>query len=206
MWHRKLAGIFEPFARLFLRPGQYHTGRGISPRAVPACTTGETILKYTIRPMTTGEYPLLEGFLYQAIFQLPGQEPVPYDVIYTPEIYVYVKDFGKNPVDRALVAQLEDGTIAGAVWTRILAGPVPGYGNVDDKTPEFSISLYPEYRGQGMGTALMQAACQILREQGFAKATLSVSKANYAVKMYRSVGFILLEEREHDYLMEITLQ
>ena len=46
----------------------------------------------------------------------------------------------------------DEGKVIGAVWTRIMND----YGHVDDDTPSFAISLYKEYRGQGIGTCLMK--------------------------------------------------
>ena len=57
------------------------------------------------------------------------------------------------------------------------------YGHVDDETPSFAISLYKEYRGQGIGNQLMVKMLELLKQQGYKKASLAVQKANYAVKM-----------------------
>jgi ribosomal protein S18 acetylase RimI-like enzyme len=85
----------------------------------------------------------------------------------------------------------------GAVWTRI----INGFGNVDDKTPEFAISLYPEYRGRGIGTNLMREMLELLRSKGYKQTSLAVQKENYAVKMYKAVGFEIAKELEEEYLM-----
>ncbi len=58
------------------------------------------------------------------------------------------------------------------------------YGHVDDETPSFSISLYKEYRGQGIGTRLMKEMLELLRSQGYRKASLAAQKENYAVRIY----------------------
>ena len=97
------------------------------------------------------------------------------------------------------------GKIVGAVWVRILSGPIKGYGYIDPKTPEFSISLLKEYRNQGIGTALMNKMIQYLFEKGYKKASLSVSKNNYAFKLYQKLGFKVIDEQEKDYLMIIDL-
>ena len=69
--------------------------------------------------------------------------------------------------------------IVGAVWVRIMND----YGHIDDETPSFAMSLYEEYRNLGIGTALMGAMLQFLREKGYKQASLSVQKANYAVRI-----------------------
>ena len=79
------------------------------------------------------------------------------------------------------------------------------YGYVDDDTPSFAISLYKEYRGQGIGTQLMIKMLELLKENGYKRASLAVQKANYAVKMYEKVGFKIVDENEEEYIMVCEL-
>lgn len=80
------------------------------------------------------------------------------------------------------------------------------YGHVDDGTPSFAISLYKEYRGQGIGSQLMVEMLEFLKWQGYKQASLSVQKANYAVKMYESVGFRIMDENKQEYIMVCELK
>ena len=79
------------------------------------------------------------------------------------------------------------------------------YGHVDDDTPSFAISLYKEYRGQGIGTQLMVKMLELLKKNGYKRASLAVQKANYAVKMYEKVGFKIVDENEEEYIMVCEL-
>lgn len=154
---------------------------------------------YIIREIKPSEIPLLADFLYEAIFQPDEQNRLPRDVIKQPELQVYIENFG-GADDHCLVAECDD-KIVGAVWTRIIAGAVRGFGNVDDETPEFAISLYPEYRNSGIGTALMKQMLQHLTIKGYRQVSLAVQKDNYALKMYQAVGFFVIDELEQEYLM-----
>lgn len=156
-------------------------------------------MKYQIRPMQPDEIPLLKNFLYEAIYQRNDQELLPRSIIEKPEIKVFIDDFGKKD-DNCLVALVGD-KIVGAVWTRILSGSVKGFGNVDSQTPEFAISLYQEYHGQGIGTQLMRKMLKLLKEKSYAKTSLAVQKDNYAVRMYQKVGFIIVAEKDEEYIM-----
>ncbi|MDE6132222.1 MAG: GNAT family N-acetyltransferase [Oscillospiraceae bacterium] len=158
-------------------------------------------MNYTIREIKSMEYPLLNDFLYEAIFIPQGVDLPPKSIINNAELQVYVKDFGKKPDDRCLVADV-DGKIVGAVWVRIMED----YGHVDDETPSFAISLYKEYRGNGIGTALMVKMLELLRESGYKKASLAVQKENYAVKMYKKIGFEVVGENEEEYIMVCDLR
>lgn len=150
---------------------------------------------YTIRQIRKDELYLLEDFLYEAIFMPEGAEPLPREIIFKPEIYIYIKDFG-GAHDECLVAEC-DGRVCGAVWTRI----IDAYGHVDNDTPEFAISLLREYRGMGIGTALMTEMLALLAQKGYRQASLSVDKQNYAVGMYLKTGFEIIGENAEDYIM-----
>ena len=150
----------------------------------------------TIREMQRAEYPLLEKFLYEAIFIPDGVEPPPKSIICRPELQVYISDFGKSQHDIALVADV-NGEIVGAVWVRIMND----YGHIDDQTPSFAIAVCKEYRGKGIGTALMKEMLTILKERGYKQTSLSVQKANFAAKMYRKLGFEVVGENAEEYLM-----
>ena len=93
------------------------------------------------------------------------------------------------------------GKVVGAVWTRIM----DDYGHVDDEAPSFAISLYKEYRGQGIGSQLMVKMLELLKWQGYERASLAVQKENYAVKMYKNVGFKTVDENAEEYIMVCEL-
>lgn len=158
-------------------------------------------MDYIIREMLKEEYSLLEDFLYEAIFIPEGISPPPESIIMQPELQVYINDFGRKKDDTAFVAEV-DGKAAGAVWARIMND----YGHIDDSTPSLAISLYKEYRGQGIGTALLQEMLSALKQKGYARTSLAVQKANYAVKMYQKAGFEVVDENEEEYIMVFRLQ
>lgn len=157
-------------------------------------------MNYIIREMEPSEYPILSDFLYEAIFQPDENNLAPRSIIERPELQVYIKDFGQLKDDYCLCAET-DGKIVGAVWVR----NIKGYGNVDDTTPEFAISLYKEYRGMGIGTALMRQMLAYLKQAGYKRASLSVQKANYALKMYLNTGFEIIDENDEEYIMVCEL-
>lgn len=80
------------------------------------------------------------------------------------------------------------------------------YGHIDDETPSFAISLYEDYRGRGIGTKLMRQMLELLKTEGYKRASLAVQKENYAVKMYKAVGFRIVGENEQEYIMACDLK
>lgn len=153
-------------------------------------------MNYIIREIQKEEYPLLNDFLYEAIFVPEGIQPPSKTILTSPELQVYVKHFGEAKDDRGFVAEM-GGNIVGAVWVRIMND----YGHIDDETPSLAISLYKEYRKLGIGTAMMKKMLISLKELGYKRVSLSVQKANEAVRLYQKLGFETVMEKEEEYLM-----
>ena len=149
-----------------------------------------------LRNLREDETELLKDFLYEAIFVPEGIMPPDREIIEQPELKIYYEDFGTGRADYCIVAD-DNGKVVGAVWTRIM----DDYGHVDDETPSFAISLYKEYRGQGLGTQMMNQMLNLLKDKGFNKASLAVQKANYAVRMYEKAGFKTVNENEEEFIM-----
>ena len=155
---------------------------------------------FLIRTLCSGESALLKDFLYEAIFIPQGAEAPARDIVERPELRIYYDDFGSRPGDHCLAAETE-GNVVGAVWTRIMND----YGHVDDETPSFAISLLPDFRNKGIGTRLMREMLSLLKECGYKQASLAVQKANYAVRMYKEVGFEIIDENEEEFIMVCRL-
>lgn len=156
-------------------------------------------MDYKVREITEKEYPILSDFLYEAIFIPEGMEKPPRSIIQEPELQVYIAGFGKAD-DWCLVVEMNE-KIVGAVWVRIMND----YGHIDNETPSLAISLYKEYRHLGIGTTLMAAMLQFLKDKGYHQTSLAVQKANYAVDMYKKAGFEVVDENEEEYIMVFKL-
>ena len=154
-----------------------------------------------IREIRSEEIPLLNDFLYEAIFIPEGVPAPPRSIIENEDLQVYVRDFGMKADDRCLVAEV-DGKVIGAVWTRVM----DDYGHIADGIPSLAISLYKDYRGQGIGTELLREMLLLLRRNGYPQVSLSVQKAKYAFGMYQKAGFDVMKETEEEYLMVYTIK
>ena len=73
----------------------------------------------------------------------------------------------------------------GAVWMRYFTADDPGYGFVDEQTPELSLGVREGFRGQGIGRVLLQAA----QDAAPATLSLSVEDGNRAFDLYESMDF-----------------
>ena len=161
-------------------------------------------MEYEIRHIRQDEWSLLEDFLYEAIFVPEGFEgKVPRSLIYEdPECRAAFEGFGNLPDDYALVAVV-NGRVIGACWVRT----TDEYGHIDDKTPSFSISLFEPYRGMGIGSTMMKQMLDELGRAGYARTSLSVQKANPALRLYERLGFRIVGEGadESEWLMVCDL-
>ena len=93
----------------------------------------------------------------------------------------------------------------GAVWRRLRDENDQGFAYLDEMTPELSMALPPEYRGRGMGTALLK---QLLAEATgeYPAISLSVSPNNPAQGLYERLGFRAVEGRGTHPVMVIRLE
>jgi ribosomal protein S18 acetylase RimI-like enzyme len=116
----------------------------------------------------------------------PGEEPGP--------VALYVKGWGR-PGDTALIA-VEDGFPVGAAWYRLFRRERPGYGFVDEQTPELAVAVVPSRRGRGIGDALLNALSARAAADGYTALSLAVERDNDALVSYyeRRHGF----ERVHE--------
>jgi GNAT superfamily N-acetyltransferase len=99
----------------------------------------------------------------------------------------YVDNWGR-PGDVALVAT-ETGHRVGAAWFRVFRAAEPGYGFVDEATPELTISIVPSRRKHGVGQELLDALLAKAAEEEHAAVSLSVEHDSPAVKFYERNRF-----------------
>ena len=149
-----------------------------------------------IKRLTSAHSTVLEKFLFHALFVPPGAAPFTKDAIFQPAVHIYIKDFGLLSNDYGVYAQIDD-QIVGAAWVRV----IPGFGHVNNKTPELAISVLPDYRGQGIGEKLMLELFDILKKSGYKQTSLAVQKANKAVDFYTRLGYKILQEKDEEYVM-----
>lgn len=121
--------------------------------------------------MKTDEYPLLDDFLYQTIYQPNKTNLALRSIINKPELQIYIEALGKKKDDYCFCARV-DNKVVGAVWVR----NINGYGSIDNITVEFAISVFDDYQNMGIGNALMNKMIEYLKELNYAKASLAVQK------------------------------
>jgi GNAT superfamily N-acetyltransferase len=115
----------------------------------------------------------------------------------------YVRGWGR-PGDTAVIA-LEGGFPVGAAWFRVFTADEPGYGFVDEQTPELAIAVVPSQRGKGVGEQLLLALIDRAREAGYTSLSLSVEPGNPARNLYERHGFEIVDEGAEAWTMVAPL-
>jgi ribosomal protein S18 acetylase RimI-like enzyme len=99
----------------------------------------------------------------------------------------YVESWGRAG-DVALIAT-DAGHRVGAAWFRLFKESAPGYGFVDERTPELTIAVVPSRRQHGVGRELMAELLARAGTEGHDAISLSVEKDSPAVAFYERHGF-----------------
>jgi GNAT superfamily N-acetyltransferase len=116
-------------------------------------------------------------------------------------VYRYVRNWGRAG-DAGVVAM--DGPHAyGAAWYRLFTADEPGFGFVDEHTPELTIAVVPSRRGKGAGKELLEALLERARANGFE--TVSLSTDARQVEWYERFGFETVSETPHAVTMVARL-
>ena len=121
-----------------------------------------------------------------------------------PENARYIDGWGR-PGDVARYALDPRDEPVGAAWYRTFTADAPGYGYVSDDVPELSIAVYPEFRGQRVGTLLLGALVARAERDGVRALSLSVSRENRARRLYARLGFEVVAEHDATLTMLLDL-
>lgn len=141
----------------------------------------------TIRPLQPHELDFFSDMHYESI-HIPQRKPPKDELLNAPHLKKYHEGWGRTG-DRVLVA-MKDDQLAGAVWYRLFDETNPGYGYVDNETPELGIAIHPDFRGMGIGQLLMNEIIKEAAREGYRSLSLSVDPTNTpAVELYQKLGF-----------------
>jgi predicted N-acetyltransferase YhbS len=93
------------------------------------------------------------------------------------------------------VLALEGPHAYGAAWFRLFTTREPGFGFVDEVTPEVTIAVVPSRRGKGAGKELLDALLARAREEGYHAVSLSAAPEQTAY--YERFGFQRVRSDAH---------
>ncbi|MGH3050141.1 MAG: GNAT family N-acetyltransferase [Gaiellaceae bacterium] len=100
-------------------------------------------------------------------------------------VYRYVQNWGRRG-DAGVIA-FDGRNVYGAAWYRLFTASEPGFGFVDEETPELTVAVVPSHRGRGTGAELLEALLRQARSDGFTQVSLSAEGGQTG--FYESHGF-----------------
>ncbi len=116
-------------------------------------------------------------------------------------VYRYVQNWGR-PGDAGVIA-FERRNVYGAAWHRLFGAAEPGFGFVDEATPELTIAVVPGRRGHGTGAELLEALLEEALAAGFEQLSLSAERGQ--TRFYERFGFAPVRETESAVTMLVRL-
>jgi GNAT superfamily N-acetyltransferase len=116
-------------------------------------------------------------------------------------VFRYVQNWGRRG-DAGVIASAGPNAY-GAAWYRLFPASAPGFGFVDEQTPEVTIAVVPSQRGGGTGGELLEALLEQARADGFAQISLSAEPGQTG--FYEKHGFHELRRDERTVTMVASL-
>src|SRR5699024_373348 len=155
-------------------------------------------MQMILRELHTDDLPFLRQMVVETINWKPGRDATFDDVMTDERMERYIVNWGRDG-DGGVIAEKDSGPI-GAVWWRYHTAAEPSYGYVADDIPEIAIAIAEDGRGKGLGRKLIQAAKATLSKI-VDRVSLSVEADNFALKLYESEGFVIVDQENNDITM-----
>jgi GNAT superfamily N-acetyltransferase len=138
-----------------------------------------------LRPVDRQDVRFLRDMLRHAYHWRMAQDP---DL----PVFRYVQNWGRAG-DAGVIA-FDGPNEYGAAWYRLFPESAPGFGFVDEQTPELTIAVVPSRRGHRGGTELLEALLERARRDGFRRLSLSAEPGQTG--FYEKHGFRELRRQD----------
>lgn len=188
--------------RAATRRGQAGQGRvpGTGPCPGPAAARRasgheDSYTAAVIRPVGPPDLRFLRDMLRHAYFWRMGRE-------LEDPVFRYVRNWGRRG-DFGLVAFDESLNRVGASWYRLFRANAPGFGFVDETTPELTLAVVPARRGEGFGHELLDGLLARASGEGYPAVSLSAPKG--ATALYEGYGFRPVRDEDDTVTMVSSL-
>jgi GNAT superfamily N-acetyltransferase len=147
---------------------------------------------WDIRRATVDDGEFLASMLVEAVNWSPRwKRKSRHRVLTDPRTAHYIAGWPRG-TDLGVIAEAS-GQPLGAAWVRFFSADDPGYGFVAPDVPELTIGVAADWRGQGLGRALLRAVTAAAAQAGIARVSLSVERENFARGLYASEGFTVVD-------------
>ena len=159
-----------------------------------------------LREAQLSDLPFLREMLYEAVFwRANAGKPSFEEGLAYPDVSKSLAGWGERDGDTVVVATVNS-IPAGAAWYRYWTDEDFIRGYVDAATPVLVIAVQSDYRRQGIGAKMIAWLITRASKQALPKISLSVSKDNHALSLYRRQGFLEYADIGDSYLMVRRIQ
>jgi len=142
-----------------------------------------------LREAQLSDLEFLREMLYEAVFWRPRPDKPSFEEgLALPDVQKALEAWGERNGDTAAIA-LADSNPVGAAWARLWTDEDHIIGYVDERTPILGVAVRQDHRKQGIGRRLIEWMIERAAEEGASQISLSVSKDNHALALYRALGF-----------------
>lgn len=143
----------------------------------------------------------MREMLFEAAYWRAGQErPALEEGLSRPDLVYLLANWGREG-DTAVVAITKDDDLLGAAWYRFWGPRLHSYGYVAPEIPELAIAVRAEFRGQGIGSQLIEVILEVAASQSVENLSLSVEIENPALNLYLQHGFRPIQKNRGDWVM-----
>jgi GNAT superfamily N-acetyltransferase len=116
----------------------------------------------------------------------------------------YVDGWGRVG-DTSLIAMDGEGHPVGAAWFRLFSADSPGYGFLDEETPEITLVVVPTKQGQGIGGQLLAALVERAKGDGYSMLSVSAKRGDADAENYLASGFEQVREQGSTLTLRLPL-
>jgi ribosomal protein S18 acetylase RimI-like enzyme len=116
---------------------------------------------------------------------------------------IYHEYYGLTPKDLGLYAMLNN-QVVGAIWSRKFQPYHNAKGFIDEHTPILHCCVHPDFRNQGVGSAMVE---KFLEEASSLYEALSITltKDEKSIKFFQKFGFTQVAQEENYVVMRVQL-
>jgi ribosomal protein S18 acetylase RimI-like enzyme len=146
-------------------------------------------MNVALRESHHSDLPFMKEMLYEAVFWREGAGKLSFEEAFAlPEVHRSLADWGERDGDTAVIATMNS-TPVGASWFRFWTDSNSINGYIDETMPVVVIGVHRDYRHQGIGSRMIEWLIDCAAGHSIERISLSVSKDNYAMNLYRQQGF-----------------
>jgi len=154
-----------------------------------------------LRESGRSDFSFLRKMLYEAVFWRPSADKPSFEEgLAYPDAAKVLENWGERDGDAAVIAAI-DSIPVGAAWYRFWSDHDRMRGYIDENTPVLVIGVHRDYRHRGIGKKMMEWLIDFAHDHAIEKISLSVSKDNYALTLYRQQGFTEHEDKGDYFVM-----